>query len=64
MSFEADRIAQERHDLIQRAAAKRFAVFNGQPTNREVVELINAAIGEVDSSDGELVYDFNIEDTP
>jgi hypothetical protein len=64
MSFESERIAQEKHDRIQRRVAKRFSSFDGRPSPQDIIEIVNRAIGEVDPDDGELTYEYDLEDIP
>jgi hypothetical protein len=63
MTFEQDRLAQEKHDRIQRVLHTRFAQFPGEPTPTDIIETVNAAIREVEPSK-ELIYDYDVEESP
>jgi hypothetical protein len=64
MTFESDRIAQEKHDRIQQILRTRFAQMPGNPRPEEIIALVNAAIGEVEPAPTELVYDYEMEESP
>ena len=63
MTFEQERLAKERHDRLQHLLQLRFAAFDGKPAPRDIIEIVNRAIGETES-DKELVYEYQIEDAP